>query len=111
MLGNWSLGDYFKQEQLPWFFELLTDGLGLDPKKIYVTVFAGDETNGIPRDGASANIWKDLFAQKSIEAKIVDVITEEQGSERGMQDGRILYYGAKKNWWSRSGIPQHMPIG
>ncbi len=53
MLGNWSLGDYFKSEQLPWFFEFLTDkekGVGLDANNLYVTVFAGDEENGIPRD-------------------------------------------------------------
>jgi alanyl-tRNA synthetase len=43
MLGNWSLGDYFKAEQLPWFFEFLTDVVGLDSKKIYVTTFLGDE--------------------------------------------------------------------
>ncbi len=43
MLGNWSLGDYFKKEQLPWFFEFLTDIVGLDPNKLYVTCFIGDE--------------------------------------------------------------------
>ncbi len=56
MLGNWSLGDYFKQEQLPWFFEFLTDTVGLDPSKLYVTCFMGDEANGIPRDTESAAI-------------------------------------------------------
>ena len=45
MLGNWSLGDYFKAEQIPWFFEFLTDVVGLDPNKIYVTCFIGDEAS------------------------------------------------------------------
>src|SRR5579863_7755745 len=62
MLGNWSLGDYFKQEQLPWFFEFLTDVVGLDPNKLYVSVFIGDAGAGIPRDTESAEIWKKLFA-------------------------------------------------
>src|ERR1041385_4075388 len=50
MLGNWSLGDYFKKEQLRWFFEFLVSEIGLDPNKLYVTVFIGNETAGIPKD-------------------------------------------------------------
>src|SRR5882762_4359936 len=64
MLGNWSLGDYFKQEQLPWFFEFLTSELGLDPERLYVTVFSGDESLGIPQDNESIEIWKRLFTGK-----------------------------------------------
>ncbi len=108
MLGNWSLGDYFKEEQLPWIFGFLTEVVGLDPQKIYVTVFSGDETNGIPRDDESAAIWRRLFAKKGIEAKAVEIITEERGGEVGMQGGRIFYY-SKKNWWSRAGAPNKMP--
>src|ERR1035437_8946604 len=55
MLGNWSLGDYFKQEQLPWVFEFLTDHIKLDPKRIYVTAFQGDEKNNLPRDTESVD--------------------------------------------------------
>ncbi len=109
MLGNWSLGDYFKKEQLGWFFEFLTDEIGLDPKKLYVTVFAGDDTYGIPRDDEAVAIWKELFASKGITAEAVELGTEERGGEVGMQSGRIFYYGAKKNWWSRSGTPEKMP--
>ena len=57
MLGNWSLGDYFKEKQLSWFFEFLTEEIGLDPKRLYVTVFIGDERNGIPKDTVSFEIW------------------------------------------------------
>lgn len=111
MLGNWSLGDYFKQEQLSWFFEFLTDELKLDPKKLYVSVFSGDKKNNIPKDEESISIWKKLFVKKGIDAKIVDLVTAEAGSKLGMQDGRIFSYDAKKNWWSRAGTPEKMPSG
>lgn len=110
MLGNWSLGDYFKKEQLPWFFNFLTDTVGLDPKRLYVTAYIGDEKNGIPKDTESAAIWKELFAAKGIEAKEIALGTEEAGYEKGMQGGRIFYYG-DKNWWSRTGAPNKMPAG
>ncbi len=87
MLGNWSLGDYFKKEQLPWFFEFLTKSVGLDPNKIAVTVFEGNES--VPKDEESIAIWKSL----------------------GVSEDRIFTYGAKKNWWSRSGEPDKMPAG
>lgn len=111
MLGNWSLGDYFKREQLRWFFTFLVDEVGLNPNRIYVTVFAGDESLGIPRDDASVAIWKELFAERGIEAHDVHIGTEEQGYVSGMQDGRIFYYDAAKNWWSRAGKPANMPAG
>jgi alanyl-tRNA synthetase len=110
MLGNWSLGDYFKEEQLTWFFEFLTDELGLDPKRLYVTAFAGDKSAGVPKDTESAAIWKKLFASKDIDAKEVELITEEQGAQEGMQGGRIFFY-REKNWWSRAGVPSKMPAG
>lgn len=111
MLGNWSLGDYFKAEQLPWFFEFLTDVVGLDPSKIYVTCFIGDEANSIPRDTESAEIWTKLFAAKNIDTKKVDIGSEENGGKVGMQDGRIFYYDASKNWWCRAGKIGDMPAG
>jgi len=113
MLGNWSLGDYFKHEQLRWFFTFLTEEVGINPKDLYVTVFIGDEKNGIPRDNESADIWKILFGEKGIEAKVVQMGTgsEEDASRLGMQEGRIFYYNAKKNWWSRAGVPENMPAG
>ncbi len=106
MLGNWSLGDYFKQEQIPWMFEFLTSELGLDPNRIYVTVFAGNDAIGIPKDTESAELWKKCFAEKNIDAKLVD-----NPEQDGMQGGRIFSYGEKKNWWSRAGVPENMPVG
>jgi alanyl-tRNA synthetase len=106
MLGNWSLGDYFKKEQLPWFFEFLVDEVGIDPKRLYATVYRGNEKIGIPRDSEAVEIWKKLFASKGIDAKDADL-----AEEKGLQDGRIFYYPDKKNWWSRSGSPEKMPVG
>lgn len=114
MLGNWSLGDYFKQEQLPWVFEFLTDketGLGFEPEKLYVTVFGGDTGTGMEADTESVGIWEKLFKEKGIDASYVSLGTEEEGYEKGMQGGRIFAYGAKKNWWSRAGVPANMPAG
>lgn len=111
MLGNWSLGDYFKKEQLSWIFEFLTSEIGLDPSKLYVTAFIGDEKNNVPRDTESAEIWQKLFSEKGVDAKIVEIGAQEDGSRKGMQGGRIFYYDAKKNWWSRAGVPENMPIG
>ncbi len=91
MLGNWSLGDYFKQEQINWFWEFLTDKIGLDPNRIYVTCFRGDETAGIPRDIDSANVWREIFKKTGIEAKEVEIGTEEKGYEVGEQGGRIFF--------------------
>jgi len=111
MLGNWSLGEYFKEEQLRFFFTFLVDEVGLDPKRLFVTVFSGDESVGIGRDEESIAIWQTLFGERGIEAKVVELETEERGGELGMQGGRIFAYGSKKNWWSRSGVPGNMPEG
>lgn len=105
MLGNWSLGDYFKEEQLGWYFSFLTDELGLDPKRIYVTVYRGDKAVGVPRDDEATAIWQKLFKEKGIEAKAVD-----NAAKDGMQGGQIFYY-SDKNWWSRAGAPAVMPVG
>lgn len=111
MLGNWSLGDYFKAEQLPWFFEFLTDVVGLDPKKLYVTAFIGDSENNIPKDTESAEIWAKLFEGKGIDARQVEIGSEENGYDVGMQGGRIFFYDASKNWWCRAGKINEMPVG
>lgn len=94
MLGNWSLGDYFKAEQIPWVFEFLTKEVGLDPKRLYVSVYEGQ--GDIPRDTEAIDLWKRIFAGVGIEAK---------------EGERIVAYPARKNWWSRSGEPENMPPG
>ncbi|MCF6276439.1 MAG: alanine--tRNA ligase [Candidatus Magasanikbacteria bacterium] len=105
MLGNWSLGDYFKEEQISWFFEFITKVVGLDPDRIYVTVFQGKENLNIPRDEKSAKIWQELFVSAGVSSKIVG------DPEFGMQNGRIFYYDESKNWWSMCGKPEKMPVG
>lgn len=110
MLGNWSLGDYFKQDELPWFFAFLTGVLGLDPDRMYVSCCSGFPEYGIPKDTESASIWQRLFEAKGIEAKQVDIGSEANGYEVGEQDGRIFFYD-KKNWWSRVDSPADMPVG
>lgn len=87
MLGNWSLGDYFKEEQLSWIWDLFTTELKLDPKRLHVSVFAGNDE--IPKDSESFEIWKKI----------------------GVAEDHIHFYDAKKNWWSRAGEPSKMPVG
>lgn len=111
MLGNWSMGEYFKEQQIEWFFEFLTETVGLDPNKIYVSCFIGDEKNNIPRDDEAAAIWQRLFKEKGIEAKVVELDTAENGDKLGMQGGRIFFYNDKENWWSRGGGIDTTPIG
>lgn len=112
MLGNWSLGDYFKQEQIPWMFKFLVDTIGLDPKRIYVSCFIGSKEHGIPKDTESANIWQKLFLDRCIKADIVDIGSQKDGDKRGIKPGeRIFFYDDGENWWSRGGGLSSTPIG
>jgi alanyl-tRNA synthetase len=110
MLGNWSLGDYFKQDQISWFWEFLTQKIGLDPNRIFVSCFIGNEVASVPKDTESAQIWNKLFERAGVEAPEVDIGTEQDGYDKGEQGGRIFFYG-DKNWWSRSGNAESMPVG
>lgn len=85
MLGNWSLGDYFKREQLAWVWEFMTRELGLPKDKLHVTIFAGDQ--GVSVDIEAREIWQEI----------------------GVKDSHIHDY--KSNWWSRAGGPNEMPEG
>lgn len=106
MLGNWSFGDYFKQDQIKWMFEFLTKEIGLDPKRLYFTCYAGNPSLNIPRDTEAAELWQKLLGEQGIDAQVA-----EDAETKGMQGARIFYYGDKKNWWSRAGVPGNMPEG
>jgi len=106
MLGNWSFGDYFKLEQIEWIFEFLIEEIKLEPEKLYITVFRGNEKINIPKDSEAVKKWQACFLKYNIKAKDVD-----NAEVKGMQDGRIFYYSDDKNWWSRVGKPDNMPIG
>lgn len=110
MLGNWSLGDYFKAEQLPWFFEFLVGTVGLDPNRLFVTCCSGFPEYGVPKDTDSAAVWSQLFKSKGVDAKEVEIGSEANGYAVGEQGGRIFYYD-EKNWWSRNGAPADVKIG
>jgi alanyl-tRNA synthetase len=111
MLGNWSLGDYFKQDEVKWLFEFLTDVVGLDPNKLYVTCYIGNKEFDIPKDEEAAKLWTDLFESKGVSAEKVDIGSEEDGYQKGMGNGRIFFYDGSKNWWSRNGAEATTPVG
>jgi alanyl-tRNA synthetase len=111
MLGNWSLGDYYKGEEIPWLFEFLTDVVGLDPAKLYVTCYIGNKEFGIPKDSEAAELWADLFLKKGITNEQVEIGSEADGYAKGMGNGRIFFYDGKKNWWSRAGDEASTPVG
>ncbi|MBR2709660.1 alanine--tRNA ligase [Candidatus Saccharibacteria bacterium] len=112
MLGNWSLGDYFKKEQIRSFFTFLTQIVGLDPEKIYVTCFIGNEKYDIPRDTEAAEIWQEVFREAGVEAEIAEIGSAENGDKRGIKPGeRIFFYDDHENWWSRGGGCEDTPIG
>jgi len=112
MLGNWSMGDYFKQQQIEWMFEFLSDVVGLDMSRIYVTCYAGNERLGIAKDTEAASVWKKLFESKNLSSAEAEIGSEEAGYSRGIRaDERIFYYDGSKNWWSRNGNEDNTPIG
>jgi alanyl-tRNA synthetase len=92
MLGNWSLGDYFKKDEIPWFWEFLTKELGLPSEKLFITVFSG--IDDIPKDEEAVAIWNSVLEKEGLNP------TE-----------KISYYSDKSNWWSRAGTPDKMPVG
>jgi alanyl-tRNA synthetase len=110
MLGSWSLGDYFKDDQIRQFWTFLTERVGLDPQRIYVSCFIGDDAHGIPKDTESADIWTELFTAAGVSTDRADVDTEANGSAHGTGGARIAFYG-KKNWWCRGGTAEEMPVG
>jgi alanyl-tRNA synthetase len=100
MLGNWSLGDYFKQDQLAWIYNFTTTVVGLNPDNLYVSVFEGSPA--APKDDESIKIWQSLFKSQA---------PAQPGVDRFDPTVKIYTYKASKNWWSRAGIPENMPAG
>ena len=112
MLGNWSLGDYFKREQIEWMFDFLSNVVELDMSRVYVTCYSGNEEFGIPKDTEAADVWTELFEAKGLSTKQAEIGSEEAGYIRGMREGeRIFFYDGSKNWWSRNGNEANTPIG
>ena len=112
MLGNWSLGDYFKKEQINWMWQFLSEEVGLDMNRVYVTCYIGDERYTIPKDTEAAEIWAELYEKAGLSSGQADIGSEEAGYARGIKPGeRIFYYDGSKNWWSRNGGPETTPIG
>jgi alanyl-tRNA synthetase len=112
MLGNWSLGDYFKQEQIPWIANFYLNEIGLNPKKFYVTAFIGDNEAGVPKDDETAELWQEIFKKRGLSNDIAELGSAHEASERGIKPGeRIFFYDAAENWWSRAGKPENMPVG
>lgn len=96
MMGNWSLGDYFKREAIEWSFEFITSEkwLGLDPRRLFVTVFEGDDD--APLDQESIDIWKEQFARVGIDAQVAD-------DKMVDYEKRIIPLGKDDNWWGPAG--------
>ncbi len=92
MMGNWSLGDYFKEKEIVWFWEFLTKELQLPGEKLYVTVFEG--IDDISKDTDAVTIWNEVLTKDGFDPK-----------------EKIFYYSDKSNWWSRAGVPANMPPG
>ncbi|OGL61370.1 alanine--tRNA ligase [Candidatus Uhrbacteria bacterium RIFCSPHIGHO2_12_FULL_46_13] len=97
MLGNWSLGDYFKKEAIAWSFEFFSGPkwLGFDPLRIYVSVFEGDAD--APRDDESIKIWQEQFKKVNLDAKVAKNIGDQTLGVR------IHAYDKSKNWWGPAG--------
>ncbi len=102
MMGNWSLGDFTKVDQIPWIMEFWVKVCGLDPKRLYVSVFEGNDA--APRDDLAIETWKKTFREYGVEAEFSDDITN---IPKDLKEGetwkyRIFPYGKKKNWWQRA---------
>ncbi|MBN1331661.1 alanine--tRNA ligase [Candidatus Dojkabacteria bacterium] len=105
MIGNWSLNNFFKKEQIPWILEFHVKELGLDPHRLYVSVWGGDEL--VPRDDEAIEIWKKAFREYGIEAEFsenIEAIPKDIEAGKNHK-ARIFPYGKSDNWWQRAEAP------
>lgn len=105
MVGDWSLGDFTKEQQIPWIMELWVKVCGMDPNRLYVSVFTGDET--APRDHVAIETWKKVFREYGVEAEFsedVHAIPPTLADTKGWKY-HIFPYNKKKNWWQRAEAP------
>ena len=111
MFGSWSLGDYGKKESIEWGFEFLTSDkwLGIDPKRLFVTVYKGSEAIG--EDAQAAQIWKNCFESVGLDADIGVEFDFKKGT-KSQAGEKYIYRITKKsgndNWW---GLPYRGPCG
>jgi alanyl-tRNA synthetase len=105
MIGDWSLGDFTKEQQIPWIMELWVKVYGMDPNRLYVSVFTGDDT--APRDTLAIETWKKVFRQYGVEAEFsedIHSVPPTLADSKGWKY-HIFPYNKKKNWWQRAEAP------
>lgn len=110
MTGRWAFGANpasYKREQIHFIWDWQVGELGMDPRRLYVTVYQGNEDISVPCDNEAINIWSELFRKVGIEPTI-EAEPDKYGASRG---GRIFLYNERENWWSRAGVPENMPVG
>jgi alanyl-tRNA synthetase len=109
MMGVWSLGDFDKTLQIPWIFKFWVEECGMDPHRIFVSIFEGDDD--VPRDDLAIQIWQETFAKYGIQAEFSDDITKIPPTfdpSKPLPDKvkswkyRIFPFARKKNWWQRA---------
>ena len=111
MVGNWSLGDFTKEEQIPWMFELYVKVFGLDVRRLYVSIWEGDDT--VPQDDVAIKNWQKMFKKHGINARFSDNVTNipKDVNEGNNWEYRIFPYGKESNWWSRGAKVEGEPGG
>lgn len=110
MIGRWAFGAdpaQYKRDQITFMWNWQIGKLGIDPKRLYVSVYQGNEAMNIPRDFDAIEIWKGLFSSVGVDP-VVETEAATYGASRG---GRIFVYDENENWWSRAGRPEKMPVG
>lgn len=105
MMGNWSLGDYFKKEQIPWVLDLHVEHYGMDINRLYVSVWEGNKD--VPRDDESIDLWKQAFKKYGVVAEFSEDLSNipKDLNAGKTHKARIFPYGVSDNWWQRGEAP------